>query len=70
MSGVPGPKGDKGDTGAPGEGLVTGALLLLTGNDQPPPGYTLFATFTQLMDTRPGHPGGLRLVVVRVYRKN
>ena len=67
MSGVPGPKGDK---GAPGEGLVTGALLLLTGNDQPPPGYTLFGTFTQLMDTRPGRAGGLRLVVVRVYRRN
>jgi hypothetical protein len=70
MPGVPGPKGDKGDKGAAGEGLVTGALLLLTGNDQPPPGYTLFGTFTQLMDTRPGHAGGRRLVVVRVYRKN
>jgi len=43
---------------------------MLTGNDQTPAGYTLFGTFTQLMDTRPGRAGGLRLVVVRVYRKN
>lgn len=70
VPGPPGPKGDKGNTGAPGEGLVTGSLLLLTGNDRPPAGYTLFGTYTQLMDTRPGHAGGLRLVVVRVYRKN
>jgi hypothetical protein len=68
--GVAGPKGDKGDKGDRGEGLVSGTLLMLIDNDQPPAGYTLFGTFTQVMDTRPGRPGGVRLVVVRVYRKS
>ena len=67
LQGLLGPQGPKGDQG---EGLVSGSLLMLTGDDQPPPGYTLFATFTRVMDTTPDAPGGTSLVTVRVYRKN
>jgi len=36
-------------------------------NAQPPPGYTLFATFTQQMDTSSKKNDK---VIVRVYRNN
>ena len=67
LQGLIGPQGPKGDLG---DGLVSGSLLMLTGDDQPPPGYTLFATFTQVMDATPGSPSGNNLVTVRVYRRN
>lgn len=66
-TGATGPKGDQGNTG---EGLVSGALLFLTGTDQPPAGYTFVATLTAPWDTTPGRPGGIRLAQLRVYRKN
>lgn len=72
-TGAQGPQGIQGligPQGLQGEGLVSGSLLMLTGDDQPPPGYTLFSTFTQVMDTTPDSPGGNQLVTVRVYRKN
>ena len=65
-----------GATGATGanrrlrRGPISGALLLLTGDDQPPAGYTLFATFETQMDTTPNGKGGNKKVTVRVYRKN
>ena len=80
--GEPGPKGEagsQGETGATGaqgpkgetgEGLVKGALLMLTGTDQPPAGYTLLGTFAQPMDTTPGVAGGVQSITLRVYRKN
>ena len=75
-TGAPGPHGDTGGTGATGpqgeagEGLVSGALLFLMGNAQPPAGYTFLGTSVVPIDTTPGRPGGLRLTTVRVYRKN
>jgi hypothetical protein len=74
--GIPGPmgpagaKGEKGDKGDPGEGLVSGALLFLTGTDQPPAGYTLIATLTVPFDTTPGRPGGMQLTRLRVFRRD
>lgn len=66
-TGLQGPQGPQGERG---EGLVSGALLLLTGTDQPPAGYTFLATFTTRMDTTPGVAGGVHDITVRVYRKN
>jgi hypothetical protein len=67
-TGPQGPQGDPGEGG--GGGLFAGALVFLTGNDQPPPGYTLFATYKETMDTTPERPGGMENLTVRVYRKN
>jgi len=79
--GIPGPQGPKGDPGPQGlqgpqgpqgaqgeSGVVAGSLLFLSGTDQPPAGYRLIATFTQVMDTTPHDKGGRRPVQVRVYR--
>jgi hypothetical protein len=66
-TGAAGPKGDKGDTG---EGLVSGALLFMTGTAQPPTGYTLLGTSVIPIDATPGRPGGIRFTNVRVYVKN
>jgi hypothetical protein len=66
------PPGPAGPPGPPGQsGVVPGALLLLTGDDQPPSGYTLFATYTEIMDLNPGQKRRrLRPVLVRVYRRS
>jgi hypothetical protein len=75
--GLPGPQGAAGPQGLPGprgeSGVVPGALVLLTGDDQPPSGYRLFASYTQLMDLSSGQKEKrhrLRPVLVRVYRKD
>ena len=83
--GVPGPQGPKGDTGPRGpqgpmgpmgpqgpkgeSGEPRGALLFLMGNDKPPAGYELVATFRHLMDVTPEKRGGERFVTVRVYKR-
>jgi endonuclease/exonuclease/phosphatase family metal-dependent hydrolase len=69
-TGATGPQGPVGPTGPSGAGLVTGALLFLSGNDQPPPGYTFFGEFKTTIDTQAGAPITLWTVTIRIYRKN
>jgi hypothetical protein len=65
--GPQGPAGPQGPKGEPGE--PRGALLFLMGDDRPPAGYVLIATFRQVMDVTPEKRGGERQVTVRVYRR-
>lgn len=67
--GAKGAKGDKGDKGAPGT-MPSGTVVFVMPGDPAPQGYTLIATFKQLMDLRPSRRGGNDIVEVRVYRKN
>ncbi|HYS24700.1 MAG TPA: hypothetical protein VEP46_03830 [Vicinamibacterales bacterium] len=67
QAGAQGPQGPKGDSG---DGLFPGALLFLTGTDQPPVGYAFVAMFSAPMDTTPGRTGGVRNITVRMYRKD
>ena len=61
--GIAGPQGPAGPQGVQGEGLVTGALMLLPEGVLPPAGYRLIGT--QQMNLRPA--GGGAEVRLRVY---
>ncbi|MDP3716355.1 MAG: choice-of-anchor L domain-containing protein [Acidobacteriota bacterium] len=65
--GQAGPQGQKGDKGDPGA-VPSGTVVLVMPGDPAPDGYTLVATFRQVMELV--GVKGQRPVDVRVYRKN
>ena len=66
VAGAPGAHGDKGDKGDPGS-APSGPVVFVMPGAPAPAGYSLVATFKQVMDFG---GRGQRPVEVRVYRKN
>jgi hypothetical protein len=64
--GPPGPSGATGATGPIGEGLFSGALLLVQRGTPVPSGYTFVGSFSQQLDGT----GAERRITIDIYRKN